>query len=245
METNKYVHTAKIHNMAAPRIIVSTCLEFLKPKSVVDFGCGIGTFLKAFKEKGIVDVLGMDGSWVNRNMLQNYIGFNEFNEVNLEQPILLDKKYDLAISLEVAEHLKESSADIFVENLVNASDIILFSAAIPNQGGQNHVNEQWFEYWLAKFKHHNYEVIDVFRNKLWNELEVNWWYKQNMFLFIKKGNIELLNLKNNNNIQNIVHPDHYNEKIRANKDFRLGKGRPKFYFKLLVKSILYKLKLLK
>ncbi|WP_055448728.1 class I SAM-dependent methyltransferase [Lacinutrix mariniflava] len=244
MESEKYVHTAKIHNMTAPKIIVDLCLKLIKPTSVVDFGCGIGTFLKAFKEKGITDVLGMDGSWVNREMLQNFLSEKEFKEANLEEPILLDKKYDLAISLEVAEHLKESAAETFIENLVNSSDMILFSAAIPHQGGQNHINEQWFDYWLAKFHKQGFEVLDVFRAELWNKPQVNWWYKQNIFLLVKKEKIGLLELKSANSIQNCIHPEHYLEKINEHKNFRLGKGRVKMYLKLLFKSILYKLKLI-
>lgn len=245
MESEKYVHTTNIHNMAAPRIIVDLCLKLLKPKSVVDFGCGVGTFLKAFKDKGVVDVLGMDGSWVNREMLQDFLTKKEFKEENLEQSIVLNKKYDLAISLEVAEHLHEESADVFIQNLTNSSDVILFSAAIPNQGGQNHVNEQWFDYWLLKFQKQGYEVLDIFREKLWNATDVNWWYKQNMFLLVKAGKKESLGLKSHNNIQNIIHPEHYREKIEEYSNFRLGKGRTKAYLKLFVKSIFYKFNIIK
>jgi len=244
MKNEKYIHTAKMHNITAPRIIVDLCMELLKPKSVVDFGCGLGTFLKAFKDKGVTDVLGMDGSWVNKTMLKEFLTENEFEEKDLEQAISLNKKYDLSVSLEVAEHLHENAADTFVKNLTDSSDMVLFSAAIPSQGGQNHINEQWFDYWLLKFQKQGFEVLDVFREKLWNEAEVNWWYKQNIFLLVKKENIDTLGIKSNTNIQNIIHPEHYIEKVNAHRDFRLGKGRTKMYFKLLVKSILYKLKLI-
>ncbi|MGB6269592.1 MAG: methyltransferase domain-containing protein, partial [Olleya sp.] len=133
----KYIHTSKIHNMSAPRIIVKCVLEYIKPKSVIDFGCGVGTFLKAFKENNVKDVLGLDGAWADRKLMSKYIEFDEFREVDLEKEIFLEKKYDLAVSLEVAEHLSESSADILIKNLTQSSDIILFSAASPFQGGQN------------------------------------------------------------------------------------------------------------
>ncbi|MGB2684400.1 MAG: class I SAM-dependent methyltransferase [Olleya sp.] len=246
MKSNvKYIHTSRIHNMAAPRIIVKHILEFINPKSVVDFGCGVGTFLKAFTEKNINNVLGLDGPWADKNLMANYLELENFKEVDLEKEIILDQKYDLAISLEVAEHLSESSADTLVKNLIQSSDVILFSAAIPFQGGQNHVNEQFVDYWENKFLKHQFVFIDVIRSKIWNEKEVNWWYKQNTFLVINKEKLSTINLGVYPLVNNtLIHPDHYIAKNVDHKNFRLGKGRTKVYIKLVVKSILYKLKLI-
>ena len=122
---------------------------------------------KRFKENDIHDVLGLGGSWVDRNLLKEYIDEGEFLAVDLECKINYVKKYDLAISLEVPEHLSSDSAAIFVENLVNASDVILFSAAIPLQGGQNHINEQWVEFWQAEFVKYDYVFYDLIRKKIW------------------------------------------------------------------------------
>jgi 2-polyprenyl-3-methyl-5-hydroxy-6-metoxy-1,4-benzoquinol methylase len=242
----KYEHTSVMHNMTAPRIIIDKLLEIYKPQHVVDFGCGLGTFLKAFKEKGIQEVLGLDGTWVNRTLLSDFLEPDEFQEADLENKIVLNKKYDLAISLEVAEHLNKDSASIFIENLVNASDIILFSAAIPFQGGQNHVNEQWFAFWQAEFLKHDYVFNDVFRSYLWNNEQVKWWYKQNMFLVTSRKLTSIAFNKNGNDeILNFIHPEHYLLKSHQHLDFRLGKSRPKEYFKLFVKSILFKLNILK
>ena len=240
---SKYLHTSKIHNMESPRIIVEKILEFNNPKSVIDFGCGLGTFLKAFKENGINDVLGLDGDWVNRSLLKDYLDENEFLEVDLESKIDCKKKYDLAICLEVAEHLSKEKASVIVENLVNASEVILFSAAIPMQGGQNHINEQWIEYWQEEFSKHNYVFYDVIRKKLWNNKNVKWWYKQNMFIVSCQGN--RFDHYESDLILNLIHPEHYIAKAKVNIDFRLGKSRTKEYLKLFVKSILYKLKILK
>ena len=120
---------------------------------------------------GVNDVLGIDGSWVNKDLLHKYINPEEFLEHNLEKKIKLDKKYDLVLSLEDAEHLDKDSADVFVQNLVNSGNLILFSAAIPNQGGQNHINEQWLTYWEEKFAKYNYVIQDIIRPIFWNNSE--------------------------------------------------------------------------
>lgn len=242
----KYFHTTKMHNMQSPRIIVEKVLEVMTPNSIVDFGCGLGTFLKAFKEKGINDVLGLDGDWVNRSLLEEYLDKNEFKVVDLESKIDCKIKYDLAISLEVAEHLSKEKASIFVENLVNASDVILFSAAVPFQGGQNHINEQWIEFWQAEFSKHNYVFYDIIRKKLWNDENVKWWYKQNMFIVSCKENVfDKYYDSNSNLVLNLIHPEHYVLKTKEHIDFRLGKSRTKEYLKLFIKSILYNFWILK
>lgn len=160
--------------------------------SAVDFGCGAGTWLSVLKEKGIKEILGMDGAWVNKKLLE--IPQENFHPVDFEQPIKLDRKYDIAISLEVAEHLRPQYAKTFVKNLVNASDFILFSAAIPFQGGKHHLNEQWPSYWESLFNNNGYIVVDCIRKEVWNEKDVSTWYRQNTLLFIKKERMKDLNL---------------------------------------------------
>jgi 2-polyprenyl-3-methyl-5-hydroxy-6-metoxy-1,4-benzoquinol methylase len=101
--------------------------------SAVEFGCGVGTWLYVLKESGTKEILGLDGPWVPpefRMILQK-----NFIPSDFEKPINLKKRYDLAISLEVAEHISQRNAMQFVESITNASDYILFSAAIPGQGG--------------------------------------------------------------------------------------------------------------
>lgn len=243
----KYKHGEIIHNMVSPRIITEKLFEFYQPKNVVDFGCGVGNFLMAFKEKGVEEVLGLDGVWANMELLKKYIDSSDFREVDLEEKICLDKKYDLAISLEVAEHLSEKKSAVFVDSLVNASDVILFSAAIPFQGGQNHVNEQWINFWQRKFSNHDYIFCDLFRRDLWDNEKVEWWYKQNMFLVVSKSHslYQKIITEQIVKVQNIIHPDNYLSKIDEYSHFRSGKSKPKKYLKLFVKSILYKYNILK
>ena len=156
----KYKHSAKLHNLESPRAVIPVITSLLKPKSIVDFGCGLGSWLRVFKDSGIDKILGLDGDWVDRTKIETSV-IDNFKEVDLEKEIKLKEKFDLAISLEVAEHLHKESADIFIENLTNASDIIVFSAAVPMQGGQNHINEQPLTYWVNLFDKYNYKFYDI------------------------------------------------------------------------------------
>lgn len=234
---SRYTHEEQLHNLKDPEIIVPEIIKLLNPKSVVDIGCGLGTFLNIFKRLGVNDVLGIDGPWVNKDLLHQYINPEEFLEHNLEEKIKLDKNYDLVISLEVAEHLKESSADVFVQNLVNSGNLILFSAAIPNQGGQNHINEQWIPYWEEKFSEHNYVIHDIIRPLFWENSELFWWYKQNMVLIAPKG-FELKLAKKTAPMRNIVHHELFLLKTQKLEKINKGKESPAFYIKRLIYSLL-------
>ena len=201
----RYIHTEELHNMKSPNIIVPLVLNILPNiHSVVDFGCGLGTWLRAFKAMGVQEVLGLDGYWCDKTLLFKNILESEYKTVDLENPIVLDKPYDLVISLEVAEHLSEESADTFVESLVNAGKVILFSAAIPGQGGHNHINEQFPEYWKEKFLRYNYVFHDILRDKIWDNEEIDFWYKQNMFIVAH----ESISLPEDTDFKYpVIHPD--------------------------------------
>jgi len=234
----RYKHTLKQHNLDAPREIVPLIMEMLNPKSVVDVGCGLGTFLRVFKEFGVSKVLGLDGKWCNKTLLFQNIDSGDFLEVDLEERINLAERFDLAISLEVAEHLHPERAQSFVEDLIRLSDVILFAGAIPNQGGDHHVNEQWLEYWIGIFSNYEYKSYDVLRPLIWNNENIFFWYKQNMILFIKNG-VEtpgLVKLKSNI-IQGIIHPELY----LAFSDYRADNAI-KRHLKILLKSVIYKFK---
>ena len=105
-----------------------------------------------------------------------------FQPTDLSKPFKVFKKYDMAMSLEVAEHLPEESADGFVKGLCMSSDIVLFSAAHPGQGGDGHINEQPKEYWIEKFAQHNYKPIEI-KQYFADDEKVEWWYRDNIVLF--------------------------------------------------------------
>ena len=93
------------------------------------------------------------------------------------------RRYDLAISIEVAEHIEPGNAEEFVRLLTGLSDTVLFSAAIPGQGGTGHVNEQWPEYWAALFRASGYGAMDCLRTKIWDDAQIPFWYRQNCLIF--------------------------------------------------------------
>lgn len=181
-----YVHDIRDHPLLDAQLLLPLVLERLRPKSVIDVGCGIGTFLHVCKDLGISQVLGVDGDWVDRDLLFGHISPDEFRVVDLTSgtPLVLPR-HDLAICLEVAEHLDESHAAALIGSLVATSDCVLFSAAIPGQGGQRHVNERWPEYWAAQFASHGYAFADVIRPMIWNEPRISFWYRQNCFLAVR------------------------------------------------------------
>ena len=163
----------------AAEYILPLVLKKINPKSIVDFGCGEGVWLEVVKEiNNEIEIMGLDGPYVREERLR--ISRQCFQTVNLEQKIKLDRKYDLAMSFEVAEHISEKNSDIFIESLTNAADRIVFSAAIPNQGGTNHINEQWQSYWIQKFSQKGYFVDVSLRNYLWNMEEIDFFRRQNI-----------------------------------------------------------------
>jgi len=163
--------------------IVPWIVSAIAPASVVDVGCGRGAWLAAFKPCGIVDVLGLDGDYVDLATL--HIASDEFRAVDLSAPPVLDRTFDLAVSLEVAEHLPETSADSFVRFLTDAAPVVLFSGAIPGQGGVHHVNEQWPSYWAHRFQAHGHQPIDAIRPRFWNDSRVGYFFAQNAMVYAR------------------------------------------------------------
>jgi SAM-dependent methyltransferase len=161
--------------------IVPLVMERVAPHSVVDLGCGHGIWLETFARYGVGDYLGVDGDWVPQEAL--HFPPDRFVAARLDKPLRLDRRFDLAVSLEVAEHLPERGAKQFVRNVVEHAPCALFSAAIPHQRGTDHINEQWPDYWAALFAEHGYVVIDGIRPLVWSNAAVFPFYRQNMLMF--------------------------------------------------------------
>ena len=163
--------------------VVPLLIKLFQPKSVVDFGSGIGVWLAAFKKNGVTKVQGLDGDWVKTDQLK--IASEEFTSCNLEKCKVPFGTYDLALSLEVGEHLPASSSAGFVKSITDASDVVVFSAAIPFQGGSYHVNEQWPDYWAHLFEKHGFQAYDIVRPLIWDLPGVEPHYAQNILVYVK------------------------------------------------------------
>ncbi len=152
--------------------------------SVLDIGCGSGSWLRAWLDLGIIDVHGLDGSYVFNSKLM--IPKELISAQNLNERFSLERKFDLVTCLEVAEHLSPSNSKILVETICRHGDLVLFSAAVPGQGGENHVNERTYEYWRQLFEESGYSMFDFVRPWIQADKEIEVWYRRNVFLYAKK-----------------------------------------------------------
>jgi SAM-dependent methyltransferase len=155
---------------------------------VVDVGCGTGAWLEVLREAGVTDVIGIDGSHVTPELLR--IPRALFHAHDLATPLSLSRRFDLAMSLEVAEHLPPGAAERFVGDLAALAPVVLFSAAVPGQGGTRHINERWPEYWESLFRACGYVVVDCLRPRIWDQKEVEFFYAQNALLFVDEHQLD-------------------------------------------------------
>ena len=165
------------------RAILPIVVGLMRPASIVDIGCGTGHWLATALELGISDVLGVDGEWALQAKLA--IPQEKFFVHDLGTPLNLNRRFDLAISLEVAEHLPASEARAFIELLCDCANTVLFSAAIPGQGGRHHINEQWPVYWADLFAGFGFQCYDPLRPALWDNPRVLWYYAQNCLIYAR------------------------------------------------------------
>lgn len=172
-------HEALISSSAAA--VVPLVMDLVAPASVVDLGCGRGLWLAEFRRHGVERSLGLDGSHLDPNRLE--IPPGSFMQVDLEQPLAIPGRFDLAVCLEVVEHLTETAGRAAVDALAAAAPIVLFSAAVPLQGGSHHINEQWPGYWMSLFAAHGFRAIDFIRPHIRDNPRVAWWYRQNLIMF--------------------------------------------------------------
>jgi len=163
-------------------VLVPQLMEEIAPRSVVDVGCGLGAWLAVFLENGVSDVVGLDGHWVDRSVLE--IDAADFQVADLGRSLALGRRFDLALCLEVGQLLDPSLAEQLVLSLTELSDVVVFSSAIPGQGGLGHVNEQWPRYWANLFAHYSYIATDPFRLRIWEEPDVKWWFAQNTICLV-------------------------------------------------------------
>lgn len=165
------------------RHVLPLVFERIKPASVVDFGCGSGGWLAEAEALG-ADGFGLDGPWVPQDALE--IAAERFQVADLTQPVKLGRSFDLALCLEVAEHLPAEAGAILIQTLTRHAPAVLFSAAIPGQGGTDHVNEAWPEVWHGHFAEAGFDCHDIIRSAIWTDARIEPWYRQNLLLFIRR-----------------------------------------------------------
>lgn len=175
-------------NMTARRsaqIVLPLAQAACAPTSVADVGCGEGAWLAVWRELGVADVLGCDGAHVDRARLA--IAQERFVATDLSRAFTAGRRFDLAQSLEVGEHLPPDSSDGFVDSLCGLSDVVLFSAAQPGQGGEMHVNERRPSWWAHRFAARGYATFDALRPALAGDGRVDPWYRFNSLLFANEA----------------------------------------------------------
>lgn len=184
--------------LLSAEIVLPTILEWTKAKRVIDVGCGSGAWSKVALDTGC-EVCAIDGYTSSNQLL---IPSEHFICHDLNYPINC-KGFDLAICLEVGEHLPPETAEPLVKSLCEAR-WVLWSAAIPSQGGLNHVNEQWATWWWPKFERHGKVGSSALRTMWWSNPNVATCYRQNLVLYASPDDLTHLGL--NVGVYDEIHP---------------------------------------
>ena len=206
----KYDAAFYANQKSGSRTSARLVIEKLSPilgsvSSALDIGCGAGGWLQAVREVyPKADVFGVDHPGVPQTEM--FIEETAFAGRDLSESIDLKRTFDLVITLEVAEHIAPEKSDVFLDTLARHGDAILFSAAIPRQGGTGHVNEQWPDYWIERLKTRGFEALDIVRPLIWDEDAIASWYKQNMMLFARSPEALSLEGVEDWNGRAMVHP---------------------------------------
>jgi SAM-dependent methyltransferase len=185
--TPAYYDGFKDSSRASAAVVVPMVDAWVRPRTVLDLGCGLGMWLSVWRDAGC-DVLGVDGEWVDRSRLA--VPADRFVTHDLSRPYQSAGRFDLAMSVEAAEHLPPAAAEPLVQALTTASDVVLFSASIPHQGGAHHLNCQWPDYWAGLFAARGFDVIDGLRPLIWGDERVDWWYRQNIMIYVRGDQLE-------------------------------------------------------
>ncbi|HZM24551.1 MAG TPA: alpha-1,2-fucosyltransferase [Anaerolineales bacterium] len=180
--TSSYYHRISEGSIRSAKIVMQELVAncgLAVDSRVIDIGCGVGEW-----NNGNPNYVGLDYRIKKKDLL---IPAERFIECDLEHEFYQsDTKFDLCLCLEVAEHLRPDRAEGLVKMLCSLSDFVLFSAAIPFQGGTGHVNEQWQSWWAELFSQHYFFAWDV-QPEIRSNPDVELWYRNNMILYRRGG----------------------------------------------------------
>jgi SAM-dependent methyltransferase len=223
-----YEHAQNLHTLEGAAAALTAVFSSSTPNSLLDVGCGIGTWLRAAVELGVSDVAGVDGVRAPEGSL--FIDKDKIAYLDLTAPLKLNRRFDVVLCLEVAEHLPESSADTLISSIVAHGDAVLFSAAIPGQTGQHHVNCRWPSYWQEKFNNHGFTCDDSVRWQIWDDARIELWYRQNMFWARR----DPLQAGHEPRLRSVIHPELIEWVIRSTvkgivQDIEAGSWPMKWY----------------
>lgn len=166
--------------------IVDCCMNlFPATRSVIDFGCGSAWMLYYFMRDYSCEIKGIEPNELAKVYMSAEV--RDFIDIqDLRDPLRLWKKFDLALCLEVVEHIIDSYSDTVISNITKGAPILVFSAASPGQGGSEHVNERFFEYWMEKLLLANFEfcpVLTLAAKNFLKEARIKSWYANNISIF--------------------------------------------------------------
>jgi SAM-dependent methyltransferase len=197
-------------SLAAARTILPIIWDKVAPARVVDLGCGVGAWLKASLDLGARSVIGLDGSYAAAEQLT--IPPSSFIAADLEAPLPTPSgDFDLAICVEVLEHLSPSAGERAVAWLCQQAPVVLFSAAVPGQVGEHHINEDWLSSWRTAFRASGHELYDIIRPAVWTDPNIAFWYRQNMVVFARPDHAARYGLgAPATDMIDVIHPDLYN-----------------------------------
>jgi len=190
---NEFFAYQQIGSLASARSVAPIVLRHLKPASILDVGCGAGAWVAAYVEAGAAHVTAVDGDYVRAEQL--LFDPSRFRAVDVARPFRLGRSFDMAQCLEVAEHLHPRASETLVDNLVSHAPIVVFSAAPPGQGGENHINERPYGFWRDLFHQRGYSLFDFIRPQIRFRPRVEPWYRYNMLVFARHDAIAGLNGK--------------------------------------------------
>ena len=186
MKQDEYLFSATRESAySAAKRVVPHILRLFKspPATAVDLGGGLGGWCRAFMDQGITKAVRIDHPSIRRQDLQ--VSEDCFLPHDLDAGLEPVGRFDLAISIEFAEHVKPDRSEWVVDFLTRSADVVVFSAAIPRQGGLGHLNERWPWYWDARFKARGFAMFDYLRPLLMPDLAIPYWLRQNLRVFVK------------------------------------------------------------